>query len=77
VLGRHLFPNRHLLGGIPPIQLITYFYFSTLPLDQFVICILQTENSSKNPMGKIEEKPYNNMPSKTPLKPSGKNIRRR
>jgi hypothetical protein len=64
-------PKRH------PFYTIDHmFYFSTLPLDQFVIFILQFKNSSKNSLGKNKEKYYNNMPSKTPLKTRWENIMR-
>jgi hypothetical protein len=74
VLGRHLFPNRHLLGGIPPIHNWSHILFPNTP--PWSICRLYIAIQRlllKNPVGKIEEKYYNDMPPKTPLKPSGKN----
>jgi hypothetical protein len=74
VLGRHLFPNRHLLGGIPPIHNWSHILFPNTP--PWSICHLYIAIQRlllKNPVGKIEEKYYNDMPPKTPLKPSGKN----
>jgi hypothetical protein len=36
VLGRHLFPNRHLLGGIPPIQ-------GGIPPIQLITCFISQQ----------------------------------
>jgi hypothetical protein len=68
VLGRHLFPNRHLLGGILPIQLITFFISQHSPLINLSFVYCNPKTPPKNPVGIIMEKYYNNMLSKTPSK---------